>query len=105
MKFGNTFINNGVVGWIVVISNLIRASINSYIISIEVVDIYFFTPLKLQCGTAKTLPTHKIAEKAEGRKPERLAKTGACYIIFVYFLFHFAFWPYFLSSLSFFLFI
>jgi len=105
MKFGNTFINNGAVGWIVFISNLIRTSINSYIIPIEVVDIYFCMPLKLYCGDAKPLPTHKAAETAETRKPEMLVKTGLYCINGVYFVFHFAFCPYFPSSFSFFLFI
>jgi len=105
MKFGNNFINNGAVGWIVFITNLTRTSINSCIISIEVMDIYFCIPLKLQRETAKTLPTHKIAEPAVRRKLEMLAKTDVYYINFIYFLLYFAFCPYLLLLfLSFYLF-
>jgi hypothetical protein len=63
MKFGNTSIKNGAMAWKVFISNLKRTLINSYIISIDVVDIYFYTPLKLHYGTPKTPHLHKIAEQ------------------------------------------
>jgi len=42
-------------------------------------DIYFCPLLKLQCGTAKTLPTHRNADTAVCRKSERLVKTSVLY--------------------------
>jgi hypothetical protein len=46
---------NGSMGWYVSITKFIFTLITSYIISIEVVDIYFSTLLQLHCGNVTTL--------------------------------------------------